>query len=202
MPLIEKLKNLNTPLEITIDEGIIEASNVDYGDKYDVSIIFNHPEGEIEIGYDYPTRREQYDFDNKDFEKLNYEQKRLHYLKEIQGTDELNEDECPWIIYDRETQQYTKESDCEEAMNKWLDEKYGSNEYELESLLDTRNDVSEYAPGFEIYEALSNEERQSLGLRIAYTGHPASSWQVVFIDCNADQLNQVLREKKLPFIVP
>ena len=41
-----------------------------------------------------------------------------------------------------ETQQYTKESDCEEAMNKWLDEKYGSNEYELESLLDERMYVS------------------------------------------------------------
>ena len=75
--------------------------------------------------------------------------------------------------FDREIQQYTEESDCEEAMNKWLDEKYGSDEYELESLLDERNDVSEYAPGFEIYEALSDEERGELGLRIAYTGHPA-----------------------------
>jgi len=44
MSLFKELSKNKASIEIKIDEGIIEASNVNYVDKCDVSIIFNHPE--------------------------------------------------------------------------------------------------------------------------------------------------------------
>ena len=75
MSLIEDLKKEKSKLEIYQEYGI-RSVRCEYGDKFEISVIFVHDKGELEYGRNLPTYREKYGFDDEDFEKLSYKKKK------------------------------------------------------------------------------------------------------------------------------
>ena len=80
--LVEELRKSNSKLQIELEDKCIKSSNYDYGDKYDISVIFIHDKGSIEFGVDFPTRRENLGYDDKKFENLSYQQKKEKIIDE------------------------------------------------------------------------------------------------------------------------
>jgi hypothetical protein len=61
---------------------------------------------------------------------------------------------------------------------------------------------NQYQPGHPIHDAMTPRERKLLGIRQGDVGGPASGgFMVVTVECTLDDLNAIIRQKKLPFVV-
>lgn len=61
---------------------------------------------------------------------------------------------------------------------------------------------NQYQPGHPIHDALAPKERKLLGIRQGDAGGPASGGcMVTTVTCTLDDLNAIIRHKKLPFVV-
>ncbi len=61
---------------------------------------------------------------------------------------------------------------------------------------------NQYRPGHPIHDALTPKERKLLGIRQGDAGGPASGGcMVTTVTCTRDDLNAIIRQKKLPFVV-
>lgn len=84
-----------------------------------------------------------------------------------------------------------------QRIDEWLKAEAQMDENQME---DWGGSVSQYSPGFAIFEALTFEEHDALGLRTCDLGGPASSVPCVSTTASLEDLNKVLAAKKLPFV--
>jgi len=193
--LVEELRKSNSKLQIELEDKCIKSSNCDYGDKYDISVIFIHDKGSIEFGVDFPTRRENLGYDDKKFENLSYQQKKEKIIDEVIGytyLDETYDSECPWVHLDKEGN-IDKSTNTEEKLNQWLDESTSWDDNESYG-----DGMSEYLPGFVIFNYLDDKEKNEIGMREGYVGSPGSSIYVVLVD-DVMKFKQLLIKYDLPF---
>lgn len=61
---------------------------------------------------------------------------------------------------------------------------------------------NQYQPGHPIHDALTPKERRVLGIKQGDAGGPASDGcMLVTVECTLEDLNEILCQKKLPFVV-
>jgi len=61
---------------------------------------------------------------------------------------------------------------------------------------------NQYLPGHPIHDALTPRERKVLGMEQGDVGGPAScGCMLVTVECTLEDLNEIIHQKKLPFIV-
>jgi hypothetical protein len=118
------------------------------------------------------------------------------------GWDEL--DLLPWCDFD-ENDEILPETDTLKRLVGWLRSPLGSDgwtDWEI-SLMEhwAVDEATIYAPGMQIYEALSDAERQELKLSYGDArGGPGSSVPCVTTTASLDLLNETMRTRGLPYI--
>jgi hypothetical protein len=172
------------PLALQIDRsGRIYAVECVFDDGFNLT--FGHPEGDISIRIDAPSNREHL-LDRQELqEPWSYPEIRDALVKSRFG--DLYD--CPWLEFD-DNGKPTPASDCSQSFEAWLDEPVESHPY-----------VSEYLPGYWIYEALSEEERAHEFMCEVDCGDPESG-EVFAIQTgiwSGRSLNELLESKGLPF---
>jgi hypothetical protein len=181
------LRQRKQPLSLAIDEqGYVAAWKYSFEGPHDYNLMVWHPEGDLDFGFDDPTRRERYGVDTPVFRRLNYQAKKAHLLDVIAdlGDEHLIEDGPPW-------------KDSEKGMEEWLDQVFASEDDSPISEWD-----NQYCVGHPIYDALTPKERAAYGIRQGNAGGPASDGCVVTaVACSMADLNELIRRKKLPFVV-
>lgn len=114
-----------------------------------------------------------------------------------------DEDQFPWCDLD-DDDEVLPETDTLERLVAWLKSPLGSDGWtDWEWSLMERWVVDEatiYAPGLQIYAALSEDERRDLSLSYADLGGPASSVPCVTSMATLDKLNEAMLLKSLPFL--
>jgi hypothetical protein len=106
-----------------------------------------------------------------------------------------SDDEFPWLDTD-ENGDAVPGMDTLERINNWLNA-----EIELEMLeYWGQREAGEYAPGFALMDALSDDEQLALGLREQDLGGPASSVPCVTTTATLEKLNEIIAANALPFI--
>ena len=84
------------------------------------------------------------------------------------------------------------------SLTNWL--KQSAPDYLEEWYERTDHISSEYTPGFDILDALSDAERKCLNFRYGDLGGPASSVRCVLTTATIDELNRVLTKRNLPYL--
>ena len=203
--LIDNLRESNSRLRLELDGDIINAPDVGYGENYNISVVFYHDKGKIEYGADIPTRREYLvaqmsGFADKGWAQLTYEEKKLK-ISEFCDGDGLMSWNRSWVE-SNDNQEIDKSTDTEERLNQWLDEEIEDNgdcnviEYVVGHSGDS---VSEYLPGLEIYEFLSEAERAQLGMTLCNLGGPAHGDHPAVRLSEVDKLEGLFLNNDLPF---
>ena len=203
--LIDNLRESNSRLRLELDGDIINAPDVGYGENYDVSVVFYHDKGKIEYGADIPTRREYLvaqmsGFADKGWAQLTYEEKKLK-ISEFCDGDGLMSWNRSWVE-SNDNQEIDKSTDTEERLNQWLDEEIENNgdgnvlEYVVSR---SSHSVSEFLPGLEIYDFLSETERAEIGMTQGSIGGPASGDVLASVVRDVDKLKELLVRYDLPF---
>jgi hypothetical protein len=181
------LRKRKEPLSLAIDEqGYVEAWKYSFEGPHVYNLMVWHPEGDLDFGFDDPTRRERYGVDTPAFRRLSSQAKTAHLLDAIAdlGDDHLIEDGPPW-------------EDSEKGMDEWLDQAFVSEDDSPVSEWDNR-----YRVGHPIYDALTPKERAAYGIRQGNAGGPASDGcMVTAVACSMSDLNELIRRKRLPFVV-
>jgi len=183
-----ELRKREEPLELAIDEyGKIVAASYDFNGNHDFNITIHHPDGDIEFGWDALRRRKKHGAESKAFRKLPYSKKKAWILRRLRrlGDDIGLDDDPPW-------------TGGVKGMEIWLDE---SDDCDYEDC-SSGGWMNEYLVGHPIHDALTPIERKLLGIRQGDAGGPASGGcMVTTVTCTLDDLNAIIRHKKLPFVV-
>jgi hypothetical protein len=112
-------------------------------------------------------------------------------------------DQLPWCDLD-DDDEVVPTTDTLERLVAWLQSPLGSDGWtDWEWSLIERWAIDEatiYAPGMQIYSALSEAERGELSLSYADLGGPASSVPCVVTKASLEKLNAVMVARSLPFI--
>lgn len=113
------------------------------------------------------------------------------------------DDQLPWCDLD-DDDEVLPETDTLERLVAWLQSPLGGDgwtDWEI-SLMEhwAVDEATIYAPGMQIYSALSDAERGELSLSYADLGGSASSVPCVTARASLSMLNNVMLEKQLPFI--
>lgn len=114
-----------------------------------------------------------------------------------------DDDQFPWCELD-ENDQVLKESDTLERLISWLQSPVGGDgwtDWEL-SLIEhwAVDEATIYAPGLQIYAALSESERRELSLSYSDLGGPASTVPCVNSMASLVVLNEKMTARSLPFL--
>lgn len=117
------------------------------------------------------------------------------------GWDE--NDQLPWCDLD-DRDENLPNTDNRDRLIAWLQSPVGSDgwtDWEL-SLMEhwAVDEATIYAPGMQIYAALSDFERRELSLSHADLGGPASSVPCVTAQASLDKLNEAMRARSLSFL--
>jgi len=184
---LRDLRGREEPLQLEIDEQHkIVAASYDFEGTCDFNITIHHPDGDFEFGWNAPRRREKYKADTDAFRRLPYaKQKAWLAERTLDGDGEcVLEGDLPW-------------KGGVAGMNAWLD---SADECDYEdSFSGWKN---EFLVGHPIHDALTPEERSSLGVRQVDACSMASGpIMAVRVECSMDELNEVLKRKRLPFVV-
>jgi len=187
-PWMKDLRKRKQPLSLAIEEGgEIAFWKYSFDGPHDYNLMVWHPEGDLDFGFDEPTRRERYGMDTSAFRRLCYRSKKTRLIEAMDGFghDYMLEEGLPW-------------RDTEEGLAEWLDAR-AVDECEEPPISDWDN---QYRPGHLIYDALTPKERKLLGIRQGDAGGPASGGcMVTTVTCTLGDLNAIIRQKKLPFVV-
>ena len=171
-----RLASRQSPLELVIDrDGVIVAKDFGFGQAFDYSVVFHHPEGEIEVGENVPTRREWLEL-GEGFDDLPQAERRLRALE---VAEDLGEPPCP------------QDGDLDE----WLDQKVESDCFEPSCGL------SEHLPGLDIVEGLLPIVCLQLGLKKVDIGGPTSAVDAAVLSGDVEALNMAIRDAGLPYKV-
>jgi hypothetical protein len=185
---LRDLRKRKEPMPLRIDsKGYIEAWRYSYDGPHDYNLMIGHPEGDLDLGIDNPTLREHYIVDNESFKRLSYEAQKARLLQEIEFCCDghLIEEGLPW-------------DDTEVGMNTWLDQ----NDHERGNEPGFWRWHHPYCVGYPIHDALTTEERETFGIREVDIGElDSDGFIVVEVECTMDALNEIIRRKKLPFLV-
>jgi hypothetical protein len=194
--LTEALRGRSAPLLIDIDEhGCIVAADHHFNTSFEFGVAFPHPEGEIVVGFDRPTRAQSMGLDTPEFAASTYAEQKRAAMDEQWGSD-IDDADCPWVEIDA-TGGVLPASDTEERLRAWLDEPEDS-----ERVLGWHPRVSQWLPGFEIMDAMGAAERKRHGLREVDIGGPTSGgcWAVQ-VRASPEKLDAAPTAKGLPFRV-
>jgi len=185
-PWLQDLRKRKEPLSLAIDEqGYIEAWKYAFEGPHDYNLMIWHPEGDLDFGFDAPTRRERYGLDTPGFRRLSFEKQKARLIDAIYdlGDDHLLDDGPPW-------------PDTEVGISEWLDETADEDDEPLISEWDNQHRV-----GHPIYDALTPSERAKYGVSQGDAGGPGSEGcMVTSVKCSMAELNDLIRRKKLPFV--
>jgi hypothetical protein len=196
--LYAELAKKNKPLPIRVGEqDDIAGCECGFNATLEFSCVFAHPEGNIEIGYDCPTRRSVFCKDTESFPGLPYETQVAAIVEEARVIGfRFDEEEPPWLWRAKSVQQ-------EAALQAWLDGNLGDDldDQGEQEFLWSLSGVGEHLPGFAILERLPKADARQLNMRAVDIGGPASSVEAVVVDCSRDQLDAVLRRSNLPFVL-
>ena len=200
--LIDELRECNSQLRVELYGNVVKAPDCGFGENYDISVVFYHDKGKIEYGSNHPTRREYLveRFADKGWAQLTYEEKKLK-ISEFCDGDGLMSWNRSWVE-SNDNQEIDKSTDTEERLNQWLDEEIEDNgdcnviEYVVGQSGDS---VSEYLPGLEIYEFLSEAERAHLGMTLCNLGGPAHGDHPAVRLSEVDKLEGLFLNNDLPF---
>jgi hypothetical protein len=193
--LIDRLGGRAAPLLINIDEyGCIVAAECKFNTPYDVGVVFCHPEGDIVIGADRPSRAQFRGLDNPEFAALPYSAKKESVMAEF----DFHEDEdCPWIVIDGNGEPVER-TDNEDHLGRWLAEQV---EWD-ECISWFPAWMSPHLPGYELLSALDQVTQERLGLCEVDIGGPASGGCcAISTGASREELNAALIEADLPLRV-
>lgn len=184
---LRDLRERKEPLSLAIDEsGYIEAWRYAFEGPHDYKLMIWHPEGDLDFGFDAPTRRERYELDTPTLRGLSFETQKATLIDAIYdlGDDHLLADGMPWL-------------DTEVGMSAWLDEQADSDDEPLISEWDNQHRF-----GHPIYDVLMPKERAQYGVRQGDAGGPGSGGcMVTSVQCSMAKLNELIHRKNLPFVV-
>ena len=200
--LIDEVRECDSRLRVELYGDVVKAPDCGFGENYDISVVFYHDKGKIEYGSNHPTRREYLVecFADKSWEQLTYEEKKLK-ISDFCDDDGLMSWNRSWVE-SNDNQEIDKSTDTEERLNQWLDEEIEDNgdcnviEYVVGQSGDS---VSEYLPGREIYEFLSEAERAHLGMTLCNLGGPAHGDHPAVRLSEVDKLEGLFLNNDLPF---
>ena len=200
--LIDELRECNSQLRVELYGDVVKAPDCGFGENYDISVVFYHDKGKIEYGSNHPTRREYLveRFADNGWEQLTYEEKKLK-ISDFCDDDGLLGWNRRWFE-SNDNQEVDKSTDTEERLNQWLDEEIEDNgdgnvlEYVVSR---SSHSVSEFLPGLEIYDFLSETERADIGMTQGSIGGPASGDVLASVVRDVDKLKELLVRHDLPF---
>jgi len=188
LSLIDSLRGRKEPLLIDIDEyGCIVAAEYEFSSMYSVGVVFCHPEGDIDIGVDAPTRAEVLHVENPEFTALPDSAKKATIMEKLGY--------CPWID---DSDEPDERCDSEDCLARWLAENLEGDEF----ISWVPRELSEHLPGFDLLSTLDQATQKRLGLREVDIGGPASGgcW-AVRTEASGEKLNAALVAADLPFRV-
>lgn len=160
--LVDNLRHYKKPLTITLDNGALIAASFDFGNSYAFSVIFRHPEGDVEIGANLPTRAERIGIPAEDLPTASYTDLQT-VVSDHLGQSCTLLDECPWVVgagsdviscFDASGEQVQESAALREALIEWL-------RREDEDALEDEHlypELSEGLVGYAILEALPPAE--------------------------------------------
>lgn len=185
---LRALRERTEPLSLALDEaGRIEFWKYSFDGPHDYNLMAWHPEGDLDFGFDEPTRRERFQLDTPTFKRLSYKTKRERLIEILEsgGYMEILDGVVPW-------------EDTEEGITKWLDTPAGD---DFDDLPVSEWD-SQYRPGNLIFDELTPAERKKYGIAQADFSSPGGDGPIATnVRCSVKQLNDLLRSKNLPFVV-
>ncbi len=189
--LISALRGRSAPLPIDLEDGCIAAARCGYDGPYDFNITFHHPEGDIRMGLDAPTRAEYLGLNTPEFHALPYPEKRGKVLGEY-------DEDGMWLTFDGDGE-IEPSSDTEDRLTAWLSKRLEDEE----AVCSWPEWLSQFLPGFEIYGALPEADRTRLGLRKIYLGAApgCDGIAAVAVKATPSELDEVLVARGLPFRV-
>lgn len=186
---LSALRKREQPLSLSIDEqGQIEFWKYSFEGTHDYNLMAWHPEGDLDFGFDELTRRERYGLDTTAFKRSGYGSRKARTIESLErfGNEHLLKEGIPW-------------PDSEQGLDGWLDACPSENEFPEPFVSEWDN---QYRPSHPIHDALTPKEREVLGISQNDAGGPASGGcMVTTVNCSMDELNEVIRKKKLPFVV-
>ncbi len=205
--LLDQMKERSIPLEIEIsDNGAVEAVNYDYGGSYVLSITFIHPEGDIVVGVDYPSRAERYEITAEQLATVPYE-KLADLATEYTGDEWRYLDGCAWLTgqepeavncFDAEGKFVKATTELRDRLVQWLGE---DDESAFEDA-ELYPEMSEGLVGFAILASLPPADVKRLGLKVGdLRGGPGGGCERVIFRGDPRLLEATLRRRNMPFIV-
>lgn len=189
---VKALRMRKEPLSLAIEEnGEIAFWKYSFNGPHDYNLMAWHPEGDLDFGFDEPSRREHYRLDTPAFRRLGYRTKRARIIDLLEENGADLGDVVPW-------------QDTEQGLNEWLDSPPSlpcESELSLSGFAISEWD-NQYRPGHPIHDALTPGERKLLGIIQGDSAGPGSDGcMLVTVECTLDDLNEIIRQKKLPFVV-
>lgn len=186
---VKALRKRKEPLSLAIEEdGEVAFWKYSFNGPHDYNLMAWHPEGDLDFGFDEPTRRERYGFDTLSFKRSGYRTKKAQVIDTLKklGNEHLLDKGIPW-------------HDSEQGLNNWLDASPDEVEFPEPPVSEWDN---QYRPGHPIHDALTPKERKLYGITQGDAGGPASDGcMVTCVTCSMDDLNTLIRKKGLPFVV-
>ncbi len=204
--LLDKLRAYKVPLIIWLEDGAIVAKSFSFDGPSDISVVFHHPEGDIVVGTNFPTRAESYGISAKDLEMAEYAS-LVKVVQEQTGADCQNIDECPWVnpeaegmseCFDDDGVFLRENSELRKALASWLDEADEDGAADNDAWC---SELSEGLVGYAIREALPQDEVTRLGLRELDFGSPGGYAPRVAYKGAPSTLQDALRKFNLPFLL-
>ena len=166
--LTQLMAQRSEPLLIRIDESdCIVAAHISCDSRFDMGLVFRHPEGPVDIGVNAPSWRVYFGWDTAAFRQSSFDEQRI---KVIADYEELSsppaEHDFNWVTgsgADSEEEFYLRLDDTieEDLVMRWP--------------ADDNLHLSEGAAGCAILNVITEEEAAALGLRVIDFGGPASS---------------------------
>jgi len=184
--LLEALKERTAPLPI-YGAGL-EGKIIGYSMLYDVSVVFEHPEGPLTWGSDYPLNWEYYDIDLTG----DYDRDRQTILGYIDA------DDVPWAEQDSTGAQIPR-PDCEANMRGWLSSKYDfdADPGQIDGWF---GGTSQYAPGLLILDALGEKVTKMewvAGWSWVVQDARSWGWEIIRVESQALQSGFTLQKTDL-----
>jgi hypothetical protein len=205
--LIDALQGRRSPLPIVLeDHGVIVAKRFDYAGPYSISVTFLHPEGNIVIGSNWPSRAEFMDITKTQLLESSYAD-LAELVCDNHGYEWKNFKDSPWLddgnpalreCFDSEGL-FLKETPALRArLLEWLIEE----DEEAPWIDGLFPELHEGLVGYAVRDALPKAEVTRLGLITGdFRGGPGGYAERVAFKGNPTELEEALRKWRLPFTV-
>jgi hypothetical protein len=185
-PWLRRLRRRKEPLRLAISEdGEIVAWKFSFDGDHDYNLVIWHPEGDLDFGYDEPSRGERLGVDAAAFRRLPYTKQKGRVLQAIvdSGVEHLLENGLPW-------------RDGQRGMLRWLSAAPVIPDEFSPSISPC---INEYLFGHAIHDGFTTKERKALGIQQRDIGGMGSDEvMAVVVSGSMADLNTALKKKGLP----